>query len=67
MSDFDKAMKEIIVEQRTKIKELEDENKALHTLLNEYISELCKNEKPGLLMDAVGRKLLLDLAMKVDK
>ena len=62
MDDFEKAMKEIIVEQRVKIKELEDKNNTLNTLLHEYISALAKFEPPGLLMDAVGRKLLLDLA-----
>ena len=61
MDDFEKILKEIIVEQREKIKELKDENDTLNTLLKEYISELCKHESPSLLMDAVGRKLLLDL------
>ena len=61
MDNFEKAMKEIIVEQRLKIKELNDEIDVLNNLLGEYILALKKYEGPGLLMDAVGRKLLLDL------
>ena len=61
MDDFEKAMKEIIVEQNLKIKELKDEINILNNLLEEYRIALSKYEGPGLLMDAVGRKLLFDL------
>ena len=64
MNNFEEAMKEIIVEQRIKIKELKDKNNTLNSLLGEYRIALSKYEPPGLLMDAVGRKLLLNLIKK---
>lgn len=61
MDNFKKVMKEIIVEQNSKIKELKDEIDTLNSLIKEYRIILNKYELPGLLMDAVGRKLLIDL------
>ena len=67
MNDFEKVLKDIIVEQRKKIKELEDKNSILESLLGEYIMALRRREPSGLLMDAVGRKLLFDLILEKEK
>lgn len=64
MNDFGKALKEIIIEQREKIKELKNKNNILESLLGEYIMALRKREPSGLLIDAVGRKLLFDLMLE---
>lgn len=66
MNNFEESIKEIIVEQRAKIKKLESKNNILEALLKEYRLALAKNEPPGLLTDAVGRKILFHI-IKEDK
>lgn len=57
-------LKELIVKQSTEINELKDEINTLNYLLWEYRLAFAKYEPSGLLMDAVGRKLLFELASK---
>ena len=54
-------LEKVIVEQSLKIKELNDEINILNDLSKRYKIALSKYEPSGLLMDAVGRKLLLEL------
>ena len=64
--DIEKAVKtsELILDQQIKIKELEETIKIQDNLIKEYMTILNKIEGPGLLMDAVGRKLLFDAVQK---
>jgi len=56
-------LEKVIVEQSLKINELNDKINVLENLIKEYRIVLSKHESPGLLMDAVGRKILFDLAL----
>jgi len=57
-------LKNTIVKQSLKINELNDEINTLKNLLKKCVDIINKNEPPGLLMDVLGRKLLLELLEK---
>jgi len=57
-------LEDTIIKQSLKINELNDEINILKSLLKKCTDIINKNEPPGLLMDVLGRKLLLELAEK---
>ena len=60
-------LEETIVKQSLKINELNDEINTLKNLLKKCVEIINKNEPPGLLMDVLGRKLLLELLEEEEK
>jgi len=57
-------LEDTIIKQSLKINELNDEINILKSLLKKCTDIINKNEPPSLLMDVLGRKLLLELAEK---